>query len=398
MIRTVSARHGPVYISRGDTMQVKLEGADTGGDYTLIEETIKPSFGAALELHRRHRETYYVIDGEITFTVGSRSVRATPGMAIHVPPNTPHAAQSDRVSRMLTVISPAGLEGALKAFAALTPAEAQDPSVGQAILDEYDIVELAQPPFPALLGFYDSLAAGDATALREIFAGHPGIDAPLEGRIRGEAALAEFVRAQQDWLSAYRARPEFVDVTSSPERIIVEFVLYMNKDDETFDLPVALAADLAAEAVSAIRMYHSTWPLTGAHRVRAPLLPPPGIKLDEPAVVQAYMAGLQEGNQHFVFSLFAGDGYVREPSGSRFKHMGAGGLARFYGSALGAGGIVLHHRTATCDAHACAVEYVCDEWANVALSPQAGLAVYEVAGPAKIRAARIYDDIAPPFD
>jgi hypothetical protein len=167
-----------------------------------------------------------LIDGEITFIIGNQIVKATPGMTIHVPPNTPHAARSDRAGRMLTLFSPAGVGGALKAFAALTPEQAQNPTVAQAI----------------------------------------------------------------------------------------------------------------------------------------------------------------DG------------GYAREPSGSRFKYVGTDGLERFYGPALSAGGIVLHHSTATFDGHACGVEYVCDEWAKVKLPPQAGLAIYELAGPDRIQAMRIYDDVAPPFE
>ena len=60
--------------------------------------------------------------------------------------------------------------------------------------------------------------------------------------------------------------------------------------------------------------------------------------------------------------------------------------------------MVLHHCTATFDGRTFAVEYVCDEWANVKLAPQAGLAVYELAGPDKLQAARIYDDVTPPFE
>ena len=44
------------------------------------------------------------------------------------------------------------------------------------------------------------------------------------------------------------------------------------------------------------------------------------------------------------------------------------------------------------------MEFIADAWAKVKLPPQAGLAVYELAGPHKLRAARIYDDVTPPFE
>ena len=79
-------------------------------------------------------------------------------------------------------------------------------------------------------------------------------------------------------------------------------------------------------------------------------------------------------------------------------HVGPEGLRHFYDPALDSAGVVLHHCTATFDGRTFAVEYICDEWANVKLPPQAGLAVYELAGPDKLQAARIYDDVTPPFE
>jgi mannose-6-phosphate isomerase-like protein (cupin superfamily) len=398
MTEIVPAGEGDCYETRSDARCIKLEGADTAGEYTLIEHTIKPGFDAPLQLHRRHSATFYVLEGAITFTIGTRRVEATPGTTIHLPVNTPHAARSDRPGRMLVLFSPAGLEEGLRALGALDARQAQDPATRRAIMDRFDIVDLDEPPFPALLGYYDALLEGDVDLLRELFSGEPHVDGPLEGQVKGEEALGAYVSAQRAWLSARAAHPEFLDVTLTPERIVLEWVLEMRQDDEAFDLPVAMAADRDGAAISALRVYHSTWPLTGHHAVRAPLLDPPAAKPDEPAVVQAYTAGLREGNAEFVVSLFAEDGYAREPSGSRFRYAGADGLVQFYGPALSGGGIMVHHRTATADGHACAVEYVCDAWAGVPLPPQAGLAVYELAGPGKIRAARIYDDVAPPFE
>jgi hypothetical protein len=100
-----------------------------------------------------------------------------------------------------------------------------------------------------------------------------------------------------------------------------------------------------------------------------------------------------------VLALFTDDGYAREPSGQRFKHTGRDGLEGFYGPALQNGGIVLTHCTATWDGTTCAIEFIAREWAHVKLPPQAGMAVYETAeGGTKLRAARIYDDVMPPYE
>jgi mannose-6-phosphate isomerase-like protein (cupin superfamily) len=43
-----------------------------------------------LHVHRRHSECFYVLEGEMTFTVGDRVIDATAGAGVHVPPSTPH--------------------------------------------------------------------------------------------------------------------------------------------------------------------------------------------------------------------------------------------------------------------------------------------------------------------
>lgn len=257
---------------------------------------------------------------------------------------------------------------------------------------------LTQPPLAELLGFYDMLLAGDAAGLAALFADEPRLDVPLRGEIRGREALQRYVEEQQAWLVERRARAEFLDATISPRRFVAELVLYLWHDGEEIDLPVALAADRQGRALSALRIYHSTWPLRGHHTVRPPILEAPDKPPEEPAVVRAYMTGLAAGDKDLVLSLFSDDGYARQPSGARFKHAGPEGLESFYGPALSQGGIGLRHCTATVDDHACAVEFIAYEWAHVALPPQAGLAVYELAGPDKIRAARIYDDVSPPME
>jgi hypothetical protein len=245
--------------------------------------------------------------------------------------------------------------------------------------------------------FYVYLLAGDVDTLIAIFAGQPSIDTPLGGEVKGAAAFKRFVEEQGAWLKERQANPELFHLTATDERIVAEFVLYLRHGGEPIDLPVAVVADLVEGGISAVRVYHSTWPLTGEHLVRAPLLEP-AEGLEEPEVIQAYMAGIGEPDKEAVLALFAEDGYVREPSGARFRHVGPEGLRHFYGPALDSGGVVLHHCTATFDGRTFVVEFICDEWANVKLPPQAGLAVYELAGPDRLQAARIYDDVTPPFE
>jgi len=246
-------------------------------------------------------------------------------------------------------------------------------------------------------GFYNYLLAGDADAILALFPGEPYIDTPLDGAMRGEAAVRPFVARQAAWLAERRAAPRPLHTIDTPARVVVELVLDMEQNGERIDLPVGLVADRQGEGFSAVRVYHSTWPLTGGHRVRPPLLEPPLSRLEEPPAVEAYMAALRDGNAPLILSLFTPDGYVRQPSGDRFRHTGPEGLPNFYVPALAAGGISLVHCTATGDGRSVAIEFIVDQWGKVALPLQAGMAVYDLAGD-RLAAARIYDDVDPPLE
>jgi hypothetical protein len=72
-------------------------------------------------------------------------------------------------------------------------------------------------------------------------------------------------------------------------------------------LPIAIVADRSGDKVSAIRVYHSTWPFTGKHLVRPPLLKP-AENLDEPVIVKHYTAALRKGDADSALSLFEDKG------------------------------------------------------------------------------------------
>jgi mannose-6-phosphate isomerase-like protein (cupin superfamily) len=59
-------------------------------------------------VHRRHVESFYVLEGELTFTVGDRELRAVAGTWMQVPPGTPHtfAFTGDDEVRFLDLHTP----------------------------------------------------------------------------------------------------------------------------------------------------------------------------------------------------------------------------------------------------------------------------------------------------
>jgi mannose-6-phosphate isomerase-like protein (cupin superfamily) len=63
----------------------KAVSEETGGEYSLYELTVPPQLGALPHIHHRETEAYYVLDGEVEFLKGERTVRAGVGEFVFVP-------------------------------------------------------------------------------------------------------------------------------------------------------------------------------------------------------------------------------------------------------------------------------------------------------------------------
>ena len=104
-------------------------------------------------------------------------------------------------------------------------------------------------------------------------------------------------------------------------------------------------------------MYYSSWPLTGRHATRPPLLQPDP-ELRESDVVVDYQDALASGDVEAIVAVFEPGAYAREPAGGRYIHRGQDGLRAFYEQLFSnGGGIPLEHCAVIDDARACALEY-----------------------------------------
>ena len=70
---------------------VLADSSDTGGRFSLMEEVAPKGSGPGPHKHTWSDETYYIMDGEITFLVGDKITTARTGDYVMVPRNTPHA-------------------------------------------------------------------------------------------------------------------------------------------------------------------------------------------------------------------------------------------------------------------------------------------------------------------
>src|SRR5882757_7585794 len=97
----------------GDVYRFMATGEDTNGKYAVWEAVVPPGGGPPPHVHSREEEGFYVLEGEITFTVNGEKVVATAGTFANMPVGTPHSFknESDRPAKMLISVAPAGLEG-----------------------------------------------------------------------------------------------------------------------------------------------------------------------------------------------------------------------------------------------------------------------------------------------
>lgn len=96
----------------GDVYRFLATGEETNGKYALWEALVPPGGGPPPHVHSREEEGFYILEGEITFTVAGERVVAKAGTFANMPVGTPHSFrnESDRPAKMLISVAPAGLE------------------------------------------------------------------------------------------------------------------------------------------------------------------------------------------------------------------------------------------------------------------------------------------------
>ncbi|HET7411822.1 MAG TPA: cupin domain-containing protein, partial [Pararhizobium sp.] len=74
---------------RGHPMVFLVTGRDTRHT-SMFDWTIPAGFATGRHVHRVQEETFYVLEGECEWYVGDKTIRATPGTYLFIPPGVPH--------------------------------------------------------------------------------------------------------------------------------------------------------------------------------------------------------------------------------------------------------------------------------------------------------------------
>lgn len=125
------------------SMRVLAAGeAVTGRSFTLAEFS---GAGAGPwtvpHVHRGFEESFFILDGTFSFTIGEKVTEATAGMYLLVPRETQHTiTAADGGGRFLTLMVPGGLEDMFFELGTLAPNAIRDPATRAAISARYDSV------------------------------------------------------------------------------------------------------------------------------------------------------------------------------------------------------------------------------------------------------------------
>lgn len=107
----------------GDVYRVLATGEQTGGVYALCESRVLPGGGPPPHIHHREDEWFFVLEGEITFTVDGKTFTAKAGSFVAGPRGVPHAFKNlgNAPARMLIHVTPPGFEQFMAEFAVSVP-------------------------------------------------------------------------------------------------------------------------------------------------------------------------------------------------------------------------------------------------------------------------------------
>jgi quercetin dioxygenase-like cupin family protein len=89
---------------------VRVSGEQTGGAFSLIEDTLPAGRSTPYHLHHQEDETFYVLSGELTFFSDGGKIRGAAGSTVFLPRGLPHGFRADTPAKLLILTTPSGFD------------------------------------------------------------------------------------------------------------------------------------------------------------------------------------------------------------------------------------------------------------------------------------------------
>jgi quercetin dioxygenase-like cupin family protein len=140
------SRDGTQIPAIGLGITMKTNGKSTHDAYSLFEYTVPPqTSGPPPHLHTREDESFVCLAGRLDVTLGGQDFVLEPGDYLFLPRHVVHTFRNSSAdeARIISVVSPAGLEAYYQALGELPPGP-KDISMIQKIMTEFGI-ELQLP-------------------------------------------------------------------------------------------------------------------------------------------------------------------------------------------------------------------------------------------------------------
>src|SRR3954452_2310101 len=95
----------------GSSVELKLFGEQSGEEWAVVENRVRPGDEPPIHTHTREDETVYVVEGAITAYVGDQQFEVEAGSYAALPNNVLHGvAVGDDEVRPIYTLHPAGAE------------------------------------------------------------------------------------------------------------------------------------------------------------------------------------------------------------------------------------------------------------------------------------------------
>lgn len=152
---TLDAKQGRALWHLGALLNFKALGAETDGEFWALEGMADRNMAVPLHSHSHEIEVWYVLEGQITFTIGAEQKTVGPGGFAYIPRDTPHTFQiRSGTARWFGFGTPAGLDqwffetGVPARALTLPPPPDGPPDVGAIVasLQRYGTDTLGPPP------------------------------------------------------------------------------------------------------------------------------------------------------------------------------------------------------------------------------------------------------------
>ena len=73
---------------------ILVDGEQSGGRYSLMEQWMRKGAGPPLHVHGFSDEHFYLLDGQMEMQVGEKRMTAGAGQSVWIPRRTPHGSKS----------------------------------------------------------------------------------------------------------------------------------------------------------------------------------------------------------------------------------------------------------------------------------------------------------------